>query len=183
MKHTKNLLGRWGALLLSLLLVVSVLAGCGDASSSQEESSTVSSQMEESSSEVSQTSSEQSETSALKPEFRTADEESTSSETGSQDAEATEITVKVIHGDGSEKEFPISTTAENLGDALVEEGLVEGEESSYGLFITTVDGETADDSNQEWWCLTKGGEMWNYGADSTEISDGDTFELTLTVGY
>ena len=97
--------------------------------------------------------------------------------------EAAEITVKVIHGDGSEKEFPISTTAENLGDALVEEGLVEGEESSYGLFITTVDGETADDSNQEWWCLTKGGEMWNYGADSTEISDGDTFELTLTVGY
>ena len=175
MKHTKNLLGRWGALLLSLLLVVSVLAGCGDAASSQEESSTVSSQVEESSSEASQASSEQSETSALKPEPRTADEESTSSETGSQDAEAAEITVKVIHGDGSEKEFPISTTAENLGDALVEEGLVEGEESSYGLFITTVDGETADDSNQEWWCLTKGGEMWNYGAD--------TFELTLTVGY
>ena len=51
------------------------------------------------------------------------------------------------------------------------EGLVEGEESSYGLFITTVDGETADDSNQEWWCLTKGGEMWNYGADSTELSE------------
>ena len=179
MKHTKNLLGRWGA----LLLVMSVLAGCGDAASSQEESSTVSSQVEESSSEASQASSEQSETSALKPEPRTADEESTSSETGSQDAEAAEITVKVIHGDGSEKEFPISTTAENLGAALVEEGLVEGEESSYGLFITTVDGETADDSNQEWWCLTKGGEMWNYGADSTEISDGDTFELTLTVGY
>lgn len=84
MKHTKNLLGRWGALLLSLLLVVSVLAGCGDAASSQEESSTVSSQVEESSSETSQTSSEQSETSALKPEPRTADEESTSSETGSQ---------------------------------------------------------------------------------------------------
>ena len=38
------------------------------------------------------------------------------------ETEAAEITVKVVHGDGSEKEFPISTTAENLGDALVEEG-------------------------------------------------------------
>ena len=44
-------------------------------------------------------------------------------------------------------------------------------------------GETVDDANQEWWCLTKGGEMWNYGADATELSDGDTYELTFTVGY
>ena len=76
----------------------------------------------------------------------------------------------MVHGDGTEKEFPITTTAATLGDALVAEGLVEGEESSYGLFITTVDGETVDDANQEWWCLTKGGEMWNYGADATELS-------------
>ena len=54
-----------------------------------------------------------------------------------------DITLKVVHGDGTEKEFPITTTAATLGDALVAEGLVEGEESSYGLFITTVDGEQA----------------------------------------
>ena len=110
-------------------------------------------------------------------------ENAASGESAVSQAAVKEITVKVVHGDGSEKEFPISTEAETLGDALMAEGLVEGEESSYGLFITTVDGETADDSNQEWWCLTKGGEMWNYGADSTELSDGDTYELTLTVGY
>ena len=46
-----------------------------------------------------------------------------------------------------------------------------------------VDGETVDDANQEWWCLTKGGEMWNYGAYATELSNGDTYELTFTVGY
>ena len=89
----------------------------------------------------------------------------------------------MVHGDGSEKEFSLSTSAGTLGEALEAEGLIEGEDSSYGLFITAVDGEAADDSNQEWWCLTKGGEVWNYGADATEISDGDVFELTLTVGY
>ena len=49
--------------------------------------------------------------------------------------------------------------------------------------VETVDGETADEGNQEWWCLTKGGEMWNYGVDDTQIEDGDAFEFTLTVGY
>ena len=100
-----------------------------------------------------------------------------------EEAEVKEITLKVVHGDGSEKEFPISTQATMLGEALEAEGLISGEESSYGLFVTTVDGETADGSKQEWWCLTKGGEMCNTGVDSTEIASGDTYELTLTVGY
>ena len=93
------------------------------------------------------------------------------------------IDVVVVHGDGTEAAFQYQTDAEYLGEVLVENELAEGTESAYGLFITTVDGETVDDANQEWWCLTKGGEMWNYGADATELSDGDTYELTFTVGY
>ena len=70
-----------------------------------------------------------------------------------------------------------------LREALEQEKLAEGEESSFGLFVKTVDGETVDDGNQEWWCLTKGGEMWNYGVDDTKIADGDAFEFTFTEGY
>ena len=44
-------------------------------------------------------------------------------------------------------------------------------------------GRVADDAKQEWWCLTKGGEMWMNGVDTTEIADGDAYEFTLTVGW
>ena len=93
------------------------------------------------------------------------------------------IDVVVVHGDGSEDTFQYQTDAEYLGDVLTENGLVEGTESSYGLFITTVDGETADDSLQQWWCITREGEMLSTGADQTPIADGEQYELTLTEGY
>lgn len=106
-----------------------------------------------------------------------------SSQQGSAGSAAKNITVKVVHKDGSEKEFAIAAEGETLREALEQEKLVEGEESEYGLFVKTVDGETVDDGNQEWWCLTKGGEQVNTGVDGVKIADGDVYELTLTVGY
>lgn len=93
------------------------------------------------------------------------------------------ITLQVMHRDESVKDFQLATDKETLRQALEEEGLIAGEESEFGMFVKTVDGETADDSKQEWWCLTKGGETWTSGVDSTEIADGDAFEFTLTTGY
>lgn len=94
-----------------------------------------------------------------------------------------ELTIDVVHKDGSVKSFHVTTDREYLGEALDDEKLVEGEESTYGLFITTADGEKADDTNQEWWCLTKDGEQLNTSADQTPIADDEKYELTLTVGY
>lgn len=91
--------------------------------------------------------------------------------------------VQVIHGDGSIADFDLNTTQNYLGPALVEAGVVEDNQSEYGLYILTADGETADESAQEWWCITKGGEQLNTGADQTPIADGERYELTLTVGY
>ncbi|MGI6094396.1 MAG: DUF4430 domain-containing protein [Lachnospiraceae bacterium] len=93
------------------------------------------------------------------------------------------ITIEVIHKDSSSKEFVCSTSAEYLGEVLKTEEIVEGEDGPYGLYITAADGETADESNQEWWCITKGGEQVNTSADETPIADQDHFEITLTVGY
>ncbi|MDO4275153.1 MAG: DUF4430 domain-containing protein [Eubacteriales bacterium] len=93
------------------------------------------------------------------------------------------IKVEVVYQDGKSDSFSFHTAREYLGDVLKDEKLVEGEDGQYGLFITSVNGVPADDGNQEWWCLTKGGEQVNTSADKTPVKDGDTYELTLTVGY
>ena len=92
------------------------------------------------------------------------------------------ITATVV-ANGEEEAFTIHTDEEYLRGALESIDLIAGEESEYGLFVTTVNGITADDANQEWWCCTIGGESLNTGVDSTPIADGDAFEITLTVGY
>ena len=94
------------------------------------------------------------------------------------------ITLEVIHGDGSTASFTVSSEAENLRAALeTVDGLIEGEESAYGLMVSTVDGETADYArDQSWWCLTKDGEWIDTGVDNTMISDGEHYEFTYTVG-
>lgn len=94
-----------------------------------------------------------------------------------------DITVQVIHADGTVAEWEINTSSDNLRGALEEQSLIAGDDSGDTLFVTTVDGYTADAAREEWWCFTKGGEMMMTGVDDTMIADGDKYEITLTVGY
>ncbi len=90
------------------------------------------------------------------------------------------ITVTVVYEDKTQKEFEITTDAENLGDALLEEKLVTEEEHKTG-FYNTINGVRADYTlDKAWWCFTKGGEMTTVGANDLTIADGDSFEITHT---
>ena len=91
------------------------------------------------------------------------------------------IEVTVIHADKSEKTFTIRTDAETLRGALEQENLVSGEEGEFGLYIKTVDGETADEAQQQWWCVSKSGEMLMTGVEEAMIADGEHYEITLSV--
>jgi hypothetical protein len=93
------------------------------------------------------------------------------------------VTVEVIHGDGAKKVFTLHTDAETLRSACDEQQLIQGEDGEYGLYVLTVDGETADDSQQQWWCITKNGEEHFYGVDDTMIENGDKYEFTLKTGW
>ena len=91
------------------------------------------------------------------------------------------VTVKVVHADQSEKEFTYETDDEYLGELLTEEGLVEGETSEYGMYITKVDGEQAVfETDNAYWALYENGEYAATGADQTVLDNGDEFSLVYT---
>lgn len=76
--------------------------------------------------------------------------------------------------------FTLKTDKENLADALLEHNLISGEDSTYGLYVKTVNGILADfDKDQSWWGVYKNGEA-TLGASSTEIKDGEHYELVYS---
>lgn len=94
-----------------------------------------------------------------------------------------EITVTVVHSDGSEKVFSYGTNDEYLGEILVSEGLAVGETGPYGLEIHTVDGETASwEENHSYWALYIGEDYATTGADGIVLTDGGEYSLVYTIG-
>lgn len=90
-------------------------------------------------------------------------------------AKTVEVEVKV---EEQAVTFTIHTDKEMLGDALLEHGLLEGEEGPYGLYVKKVNGMLADyDVNQHYWSLCKDGEYMMTGVDSTPIADGEHYEI------
>lgn len=93
------------------------------------------------------------------------------------------ITVTINTPDEDPKVINLSTDAQYLRQALDEKELIKGEDSSFGFYITEVNNRVADPGNQEWWCITKGGEEVIDGVNQIVIQDQDQYELTLTIGY
>jgi hypothetical protein len=96
---------------------------------------------------------------------------------------AKKITIEVVIPEEETEELTLHTDAEYLRQALEEANLIKGSDSDYGLFITEVNGRISDDTKQEWWCITKDGAQINNGVDTIAITDGDKYEITLTVGF
>ena len=93
------------------------------------------------------------------------------------------VAVEVVHKDQSTKTFQFRTDKEYLGDLLLEEGLVKGEQGQFGLYILEVDGERADfNLDKAYWALFEGEDYATQGADVTPLQDGDSFRLVYTLG-
>lgn len=98
-------------------------------------------------------------------------------------ANAVSFQVVVTDLDGNETTFDYTSSASTVGEVLVAEGLVEGHESQYGLYIDCVNGIAADwDNDQTYWAFYVNGEYAVTGIDTTEIVAGTVYSLTLTNG-
>jgi hypothetical protein len=76
--------------------------------------------------------------------------------------------------------FTIHTDEEILGDALLDLGLIDGEDSEYGLYVKVVNGMTADyNTTKTYWSFYQDGEYMMAGVDSTAIAGGERFEIVL----
>ena len=92
----------------------------------------------------------------------------------------TKFTLSVVDQDGNETQFEIHTDKETVGEALLECGLVEGDEGEFGLYVKKVNGIEDDyDKNGTYWAFYINGEYATTGVDSTTITEGDTYSLKV----
>ncbi len=86
----------------------------------------------------------------------------------------------VVDKDGTESQFEVHTDKETVGEALLEAGLIDGEESEFGLYVKTVNGITADyDEDGVYWAFYVNGEYASSGVDTTPITEGDSYSFKV----
>ena len=90
------------------------------------------------------------------------------------------ISVEVKAGDNSVT-FTIKTDKETVGEALMEHGLIEGEDGAYGLYVKKVNGILADfDVDGSYWAFYINGEYAMSGVDTTNIDTSASYKLEYT---
>ena len=91
------------------------------------------------------------------------------------------FTFIVVDAAGQETPFTVISSKKTVGEALLDEGLIEGEDGPYGLYVKKVNGIVADyDVDQSYWAFNINGEYAMTGVDVTDIVDGDTYSFVYT---
>lgn len=85
--------------------------------------------------------------------------------------------------DGNKVNFKINTDKKTVGEALLENNLIKGTDSDYGLYVKEVNGISADyDTDGYYWAFYVNDEYAQTGVDSTDIEDGMTCSFVRTKG-
>jgi len=92
----------------------------------------------------------------------------------------TQFTFEVTGRDGNTETFTINTSETTVGAALLAVNLIAGDESEYGLYVKTVNGELADwNIDQKYWAFYIDGEYAMTGVDTTEVTAGSTYTFKV----
>ena len=86
----------------------------------------------------------------------------------------------VMDQEGTETSFEIHTDKDIVGEALLELGLISGEESEFGLFVKSVNGIVADfEIDGTYWAFYVNGEYAMAGVDTTTIEEDASYMLKV----
>ena len=90
-----------------------------------------------------------------------------------------QVTIQIVHKDGTEKNLEYGTDHGYLADLLLEKELVTGYASEeYGFTIESVDGVTADwAADGAYWALYEGEEYATTSAAGIMLTDGGVYKL------
>ena len=97
---------------------------------------------------------------------------------GNAKSEVKSASFKVIATDldGNETTFDYTTDKATVGEVLIEEGLIEGHETEYGLYVDSVNGIALDwDKDGKYWAFYINGEYAMTGVDTTDVEDGAVY--------
>ena len=89
---------------------------------------------------------------------------------------ASAFTFEVTNTEGTTKSFTVHTDETVVGKALLDAGLIAGEDSDYGLYVKTVMGITLDYATDgKYWAFYVDGAYAATGVDQTELTAGSTY--------
>lgn len=89
-----------------------------------------------------------------------------------------QYTVITVDLEGNETTYNITTDKKTVGEELIAQGIIEGEQGDYGMYIKTVNGLTLDwDTHAKYWAFYIGEEYATAGVDMTDAEDGTTYIL------
>jgi hypothetical protein len=91
-----------------------------------------------------------------------------------------EFLFSVIDKEGEKESFLVHTDKEIVGDALLEQNIIEGEDGPYGMYVKKVNGISADfDKDKVYWAFYIDGEYATSGVDKTKIEEGKQYAFRV----
>lgn len=89
-----------------------------------------------------------------------------------------QFTFMVTDTEGNTHGYEVHTDETVVGKALLSLGLIDGDDSEYGLYVKTVDGITLDyDTDGKYWAFYIDDSYATSGVDTTDIEPDSTYEF------
>ena len=88
------------------------------------------------------------------------------------------FTFTVVDPDGNSESFTLESEAATVGEALMAEGLIKGEDGPYGLYVKEVKGIPLDyETHGMYWAFYVNGEYAMTGVDQTPVEHDAQYML------